>query len=72
MAGTLINYRDGQHMKPSQYQIGVVIAANRHADGKIKTLTLRTPTNKNPITRDIRQCFLSELLTLIESAYREV
>ena len=58
--GTLIHYRDGQHMKPGQYQIGVVITANKRADGRIKTLTLRTPTNKNPITRDIRQCFLSE------------
>ena len=57
---TLIHYQDGQHMKPSQYQIGVVIAANWRADGRIKTLTLRTPTNKNPITHYICQCFLSE------------
>ena len=58
--GTLVHYRDGQHMKPGQFQIGVVIEAHKRADGRIKTLTLRTPSNKNPITRDLRQCFLSE------------
>ena len=58
--GTLVHYRDGQHMKPGQFQIGVVIEAHKRADGRIKTLTLRTPSNKNPITRDVRQCFLSE------------
>ena len=59
-AGTLIHYRDGQHMKPGQFQIGVVVEAHKRTDGRIKTLTLRTPSNKNPITRDLRQCFLSE------------
>ena len=59
-AGTLVHYRDGQHMKPGQFQIGVVVEALKHADGRIKTLTLRMPSNKNPITRDLCQCFLSD------------
>ena len=59
-AGTMIHYRDGVHMKPGQFQLGVVTGTNHRPDGSIKTLMLKTLTNKHPIVRDIRQCFLTE------------
>ena len=58
--GTMVLYRDSVHMKPGQFQIGNVIGTNRRPDGSIKTLVLKTPTNKNPIERNIRNCYLSE------------
>ena len=51
----LIHYWDGQHIKPGQFQIGGVLETNKCTDGRIKTLTLRTPTTPN-----IRQCLLNE------------
>ena len=33
---------------------------NHQQDGAIKTLTLKTPSNKHPIVRDIRKCYLLE------------
>ena len=59
-AGTMIHYRDSVHMKPGQFQLGVVTGTNHQSDGSIKTLRLKTLTNKHPIVRDIRQCFLTE------------
>ena len=47
-------------MKPGQFQLGVVTETNHRPDGSIKTLTLKTPSNKHPIVRDIRKCFLLE------------
>ena len=56
----LVHYCDSAHMKPGQFQLGVVTETNHRPDGSIKTLTLKTPSNKHPIVRDIRKCFLLE------------
>ena len=58
--GTMVHYRDKTHQKAGVYQLGVVVDSQCRADGAVKTLTLKTLSNKNPITRDVRKCHLLE------------
>ena len=61
-----------KQFKPGRYSIGTVTNVYKRDDGKISRLEVKTPENKNPVYRDIRQCYMVEhdFLNLVSPTHK--